>query len=162
MLKQMYPQGRMSHHFREMRVGDYLAVKGPKACTSFSNVDIMELFLVYMLFCFQKRTCGLQKAETLCRIIFFTGAFQARQISCAGKKAQLICIIHVHKNHLTGSFYTSRSHGLYAPCLAFFFAVAHTPPPPAPPTNWSMAIICQLDKFVVASYISVAQWHQVK
>ncbi|KAF7147405.1 hypothetical protein RHSIM_Rhsim03G0046200 [Rhododendron simsii] len=41
----MYPQGRMSHHFREMRVGDYLAVKGPKACTSFSNVDIMELFL---------------------------------------------------------------------------------------------------------------------
>ncbi|XP_044499209.1 NADH--cytochrome b5 reductase 1-like [Mangifera indica] len=26
----MYPQGRMSHHFREMRVGDYLAVKGPK------------------------------------------------------------------------------------------------------------------------------------
>ncbi|KAJ7976461.1 NADH-cytochrome b5 reductase [Quillaja saponaria] len=26
----MYPQGRMSHHFREMRVGDYFAVKGPK------------------------------------------------------------------------------------------------------------------------------------
>ncbi|OIW03266.1 hypothetical protein TanjilG_20570 [Lupinus angustifolius] len=26
----MYPQGRMSHHFREMRVGDYLAVRGPK------------------------------------------------------------------------------------------------------------------------------------
>ncbi|CAK9322821.1 unnamed protein product [Citrullus colocynthis] len=26
----MYPQGRMSHHFREMRIGDYLAVKGPK------------------------------------------------------------------------------------------------------------------------------------
>lgn len=26
----MYPQGRMSHHFREMRVGGYLAVKGPK------------------------------------------------------------------------------------------------------------------------------------
>lgn len=26
----MYPQGRMSHHFREMRVGDFLAVKGPK------------------------------------------------------------------------------------------------------------------------------------
>ncbi|CAN1765230.1 NADH--cytochrome b5 reductase 1 [Linum perenne] len=26
----MYPQGRMSHHFREMRVGDSLAVKGPK------------------------------------------------------------------------------------------------------------------------------------
>ncbi|KAL4027301.1 hypothetical protein IC575_010462 [Cucumis melo] len=28
----MYPQGRMSHHFREMREGDYLAVKGPKGC----------------------------------------------------------------------------------------------------------------------------------
>ncbi|GAB2230193.1 hypothetical protein Droror1_Dr00014451 [Drosera rotundifolia] len=26
----MYPQGRMSHHFREMKVGDFLAVKGPK------------------------------------------------------------------------------------------------------------------------------------
>ncbi|XP_061975117.1 NADH--cytochrome b5 reductase 1-like isoform X2 [Populus nigra] len=26
----MYPQGRMSHHFREMREGDYLAVKGPQ------------------------------------------------------------------------------------------------------------------------------------
>ncbi|KAJ6826672.1 NADH--cytochrome b5 reductase 1 isoform X2 [Iris pallida] len=26
----MYPQGRMSHHFREMCVGDYLSVKGPK------------------------------------------------------------------------------------------------------------------------------------
>ncbi|KAG1327635.1 NADH--cytochrome b5 reductase 1 [Cocos nucifera] len=26
----MYPQGRMSHHFREMRVGEYLSVKGPK------------------------------------------------------------------------------------------------------------------------------------
>ncbi|CAL5425617.1 unnamed protein product [Camellia sinensis] len=26
----MYPHGRMSHHFREMREGNYLAVKGPK------------------------------------------------------------------------------------------------------------------------------------
>ncbi|RWR74864.1 NADH--cytochrome b5 reductase 1 [Cinnamomum micranthum f. kanehirae] len=26
----MYPQGRMSHHFREMRVGDFLSVRGPK------------------------------------------------------------------------------------------------------------------------------------
>ncbi|MFS7943511.1 putative cytochrome-b5 reductase [Helianthus anomalus] len=26
----MYPQGRMSHHFREMREGDYLPVRGPK------------------------------------------------------------------------------------------------------------------------------------
>ncbi|KAM7260094.1 hypothetical protein ACFE04_015835 [Oxalis oulophora] len=26
----MYPQGRMSHHFREMLEGDYMAVKGPK------------------------------------------------------------------------------------------------------------------------------------
>ncbi|KAF5821115.1 putative cytochrome-b5 reductase [Helianthus annuus] len=26
----MYPQGRMSHHFREMKEGDYLSVKGPK------------------------------------------------------------------------------------------------------------------------------------
>ncbi|XP_030966849.1 NADH--cytochrome b5 reductase 1-like isoform X1 [Quercus lobata] len=26
----MYPKGRMSHHFREMREGDYLPVQGPK------------------------------------------------------------------------------------------------------------------------------------
>lgn len=26
----MYSQGRMSHHFREMKVGDHLSVKGPK------------------------------------------------------------------------------------------------------------------------------------
>ncbi|KAK3205456.1 hypothetical protein Dsin_019502 [Dipteronia sinensis] len=26
----MYPHGRMSHHFRQLREGDYLAVKGPK------------------------------------------------------------------------------------------------------------------------------------
>ncbi|KAJ4821792.1 NADH-cytochrome b5 reductase [Turnera subulata] len=26
----MYPEGRMSHHFREMKEGDYSAVKGPK------------------------------------------------------------------------------------------------------------------------------------
>lgn len=26
----MYPQGRMSHHFREMKKGDFLSVKGPK------------------------------------------------------------------------------------------------------------------------------------
>ncbi|PPR87689.1 hypothetical protein GOBAR_AA33000 [Gossypium barbadense] len=28
--RRMYPQGRMLHHFRELCVGDYLAVKGPK------------------------------------------------------------------------------------------------------------------------------------
>lgn len=37
----MYPQGRMSHHFREMKVGDYLSVKGPKVC-AFSF-----LFIIY-------------------------------------------------------------------------------------------------------------------
>jgi len=31
----MYPQGRMSHHFREMKVGDYLSVKGPKVIIMF-------------------------------------------------------------------------------------------------------------------------------
>lgn len=28
--EQMYPKGRMSHHFREMHEGEYLPVKGPK------------------------------------------------------------------------------------------------------------------------------------
>ncbi|KAB1225498.1 NADH--cytochrome b5 reductase 1 [Morella rubra] len=30
LLVKMYPSGRMSHHFREMREGDYLPVMGPK------------------------------------------------------------------------------------------------------------------------------------
>ncbi|KAK4279229.1 hypothetical protein QN277_016963 [Acacia crassicarpa] len=30
LLVKMYPRGRMSHHFRQMHVGDYLAVKGPQ------------------------------------------------------------------------------------------------------------------------------------
>ena len=34
-IMQMYPQGRMSHHFREMQVGDYLSVKGPKVIIMF-------------------------------------------------------------------------------------------------------------------------------
>ncbi|KAL1807864.1 hypothetical protein ACET3Z_024854 [Daucus carota] len=32
----LYPQGRMSQHFHEMRVGDYMAVKGPKIGCSLS------------------------------------------------------------------------------------------------------------------------------
>lgn len=35
----MYPQGRMSHHFREMREGDYMAVKGPKVMVDHSNIE---------------------------------------------------------------------------------------------------------------------------
>ncbi|KAH1083034.1 hypothetical protein J1N35_022795 [Gossypium stocksii] len=35
--EEMYPQGRMSHHFKELRVGDYLAVKGHKVY-SFLNI----------------------------------------------------------------------------------------------------------------------------
>ncbi|KAI9077452.1 hypothetical protein K1719_040571 [Acacia pycnantha] len=31
----MYPKGRMSHHFREMKEGDYLPVKGPKGRFSY-------------------------------------------------------------------------------------------------------------------------------
>nr|KYP51631.1 NADH-cytochrome b5 reductase 1 [Cajanus cajan] len=31
----MYPNGKMSHHFRQMKEGDYLAVKGPKGRFSY-------------------------------------------------------------------------------------------------------------------------------
>jgi len=34
MRKQMYPNGKMSHHFRQMKEGDNLAVKGPKVLTT--------------------------------------------------------------------------------------------------------------------------------
>jgi hypothetical protein len=41
----MYPQGRMSHHFREMKVGGYLSVKGPKVCL-YSAITCLQLLLV--------------------------------------------------------------------------------------------------------------------
>uniref|UniRef100_A0A6N2NIB4 cytochrome-b5 reductase n=1 Tax=Salix viminalis TaxID=40686 RepID=A0A6N2NIB4_SALVM len=40
----MYPQGRMSHHFRELQVGDYLAVKGPKVNVLFQMNRIPLMF----------------------------------------------------------------------------------------------------------------------
>ncbi|CAL5372797.1 unnamed protein product [Camellia sinensis] len=44
MSSKMYPQGRMSYHFREMREGDYLTVKGPKAKRSCVKLDIYRKF----------------------------------------------------------------------------------------------------------------------
>jgi len=38
----MYPQGRMSHHFREMKVGDYLSVKGPKGRFKYHPGQVRE------------------------------------------------------------------------------------------------------------------------
>ena len=46
-IMQMYPQGRMSHHFREMQVGDYLSVKGPKVIIMFWASDLPSLGFFY-------------------------------------------------------------------------------------------------------------------
>ncbi|CAL4973463.1 unnamed protein product [Urochloa decumbens] len=45
----MYPQGRMSHHFREMKVGDYLSVKGPKVARAIleNPNDSTKVHLIY-------------------------------------------------------------------------------------------------------------------
>lgn len=60
----MYPQGRMSHHFRELRDGDYLAVKGPKVDITFlfrvrnvslSLLSLLSYQLVYMYFIIELR-----------------------------------------------------------------------------------------------------------
>lgn len=45
---QMYPQGRMSHHFREMRVGDFLPVRGPKVRSVLYKVEGVKAFIVYI------------------------------------------------------------------------------------------------------------------
>ncbi|XP_054802160.1 NADH--cytochrome b5 reductase 1-like [Prosopis cineraria] len=42
----MYPLGRMSHHFREMRVGDYLAVKGPKGRFKYRVGDVRAFGMI--------------------------------------------------------------------------------------------------------------------
>nr|XP_023889056.1 NADH--cytochrome b5 reductase 1-like [Quercus suber]POE65399.1 nadh--cytochrome b5 reductase 1 [Quercus suber] len=39
----MYPKGRMSHHFREMREGDYLSVLGPKGNFKYKPGQAREL-----------------------------------------------------------------------------------------------------------------------
>ncbi|RDX60526.1 NADH--cytochrome b5 reductase 1, partial [Mucuna pruriens] len=39
----MYPNGKMSHHFREMKEGDYLAVKGPKGRFSYKPGQVRAL-----------------------------------------------------------------------------------------------------------------------
>ncbi|KAI3691029.1 hypothetical protein L2E82_49243 [Cichorium intybus] len=41
----MYPQGRMSHHFREMREGDYMAVKGPKGRFRYQSGQVARAVL---------------------------------------------------------------------------------------------------------------------
>lgn len=42
----MYPQGRMSHHFREMREGDYMAVKGPKGRFKYQSGQVRTFGMV--------------------------------------------------------------------------------------------------------------------
>lgn len=42
----MYPQGRMSHHFREMREGDYMAVKGPKGRFSYEPGQVRAFGMI--------------------------------------------------------------------------------------------------------------------
>nr|XP_043610301.1 NADH--cytochrome b5 reductase 1-like [Erigeron canadensis] len=42
----MYPQGRMSHHFREMKEGDYMAVKGPKGRFKYQAGDVRAFGMI--------------------------------------------------------------------------------------------------------------------
>ncbi|KAK1426980.1 hypothetical protein QVD17_15662 [Tagetes erecta] len=42
----MYPQGRMSHHFREMKEGDYMAVKGPKGRFKYRPGDVRAFGMI--------------------------------------------------------------------------------------------------------------------
>ncbi|XP_071720618.1 NADH--cytochrome b5 reductase 1-like [Rutidosis leptorrhynchoides] len=42
----MYPQGRMSHHFREMKEGDYLSVKGPKGRFKYRPGDVRAFGMI--------------------------------------------------------------------------------------------------------------------
>ncbi|KAF9675060.1 hypothetical protein SADUNF_Sadunf10G0192200 [Salix dunnii] len=42
----MYPKGRMSHHFREMREGEYLAVKGPQGRFSYKPGQVREFGMI--------------------------------------------------------------------------------------------------------------------
>ncbi|KAI3698704.1 hypothetical protein L2E82_42446 [Cichorium intybus] len=42
----MYPQGRMSHHFREMREGDYMAVKEPKGRFGYQSGQVRAFEMI--------------------------------------------------------------------------------------------------------------------
>jgi hypothetical protein len=59
LIVQMYPQGRMSHHFREMKVGDYLSVKGPKVIIMLWASDVVSIGF----FCGHKKALVTLSAE---------------------------------------------------------------------------------------------------
>lgn len=42
----MYPQGRMSYHFQELREGDYLAVKGPKGRFKYQSGQVRAFGMI--------------------------------------------------------------------------------------------------------------------
>ncbi|KAL8260614.1 hypothetical protein R6Q59_028567 [Mikania micrantha] len=42
----MYPQGRMSHHFREMKEGDYMAIRGPKGRFKYRPGDVRAFGMI--------------------------------------------------------------------------------------------------------------------
>ncbi|CAN1246042.1 NADH--cytochrome b5 reductase 1 [Linum grandiflorum] len=68
----MYPQGRMSHHFREMRVGDSLSVKGPKVHKFISIVQMMSQNSLFskqvsnFLWC---RSCHMSRCISITRVV---------------------------------------------------------------------------------------------
>ncbi|CAL0333620.1 unnamed protein product [Lupinus luteus] len=42
----MYPNGKMSHHFRQMKVGDFLAVRGPKGRFSYKPGQVRAFGMI--------------------------------------------------------------------------------------------------------------------
>ncbi|KAI3830293.1 hypothetical protein L1987_04431 [Smallanthus sonchifolius] len=59
----MYPQGRMSHHFREMKEGDYLAVKGPKGWFKYRPGDVRAFGMIAgSLQCFSSFVASVARA----------------------------------------------------------------------------------------------------
>jgi hypothetical protein len=107
----MYPQGRMSHHFREMRVGDYLSVKGPKVKFPYVYLSINHFWLHLFLFSFcfpfspyleghflvsKCRSC--LKSDTATRVVSSINPAKLEHLACLLEALELLqCSKYVWK-----------------------------------------------------------------
>ncbi|THG15141.1 hypothetical protein TEA_005501 [Camellia sinensis var. sinensis] len=63
----MYPQGRMSHHFREMREGDYLAMKGPKV--NFLPLSSIMVIGIWIITFRARKACRFKVLEGIRKVV---------------------------------------------------------------------------------------------
>lgn len=78
----MYPKGRMSHHYREMREGDYLAVKGPQGRFNYKPGQVRAFGMIAggsgitPMFQLTRAILENPKDKTIVRLIYANTTFE--------------------------------------------------------------------------------------